>query len=455
MSVTKGLNHSFGVLQNLYQALKLSGGSVLVYLIVLILIFGILGVTMVSLFTTATTSTATPNCARRCLYMLESGVRYAFSELRHNEFDEDTINDLNNSTTTKYNVTDAGSFSVNVFSPWFVSQSPSEQKSNPYRLNIPRGRLPLDFIVPANSNVWVVNFEYLEDTDYTGSRSPVTAYTRDNDKRAIFNLSGDFNVLPYDRVCLGVQPDNTQGPLAAGADLYVERIAKDFFPRFNGAININRFDYSYERLVDEPGNNRVKLENLTAFRFTNLPGTFPLTVTKTTSGSYSGDFIVLSPRNHMVIPTGTSSLCSPPVSCGDDYDDGMNIFIHKFDPIPPRPDIDADEFTSNLRENETSSSFISVDTDADTLNIGGGVTPSGGVNPGVDAEFGAGWYEGSKTIGGNNTICQSGKCLFGRGVRVFFVLKFIERTGGQQGDGFTFTLMNAEGREYPNIFKRC
>ncbi len=82
-------------------------GSVLVYLIVVILIFGILGVTMVSLFTTASTSSATPNDARRAYNLAESGTRYAFSELRENEFEEDTIIALNSTT---YNVTDAGSF---------------------------------------------------------------------------------------------------------------------------------------------------------------------------------------------------------------------------------------------------------------------------------------------------------------------------------------------------------
>ncbi len=101
-------------------------------------------------------------------------------------------------------------------------------------------------------------------------------------------------------------PTITQGLLAPGADLYVERVAKDFFPRFNGAININRVDYSYDRLIDEPANNRVKLQNLTAYRFPNTINAFPLTVAKTGGSTPTGDFIVLSPRNHMVIPTGTS-----------------------------------------------------------------------------------------------------------------------------------------------------
>jgi hypothetical protein len=138
----------------------------------------------------------------------------------------------------------------------------------------------------------------------------------------------------------------------------------------------------------------------------------------------------------MVIPTGTSGS----VPYGGDYEVGMNIYDTS-NP-PPRPDIDADEFTSNLTENETSSGFISVDTAADTLNIGGGVTA------GANAEFGAGWYNADKSIGGTNNRCEAGACEFGRGIRVFFILKFI---GGEQGDGFTFTLMNAESNDVDSV----
>ena len=383
---------------------------------------------MVSLFTTASTSSATPNDARRAFNLAESGTRYAFSELRDNDFDAATFNALNSTT---YNVTDAGSFSLRAFSLWF--ESPSNQTNGPYTLNIPKGMLPLDFDVPDNSNVWIINFEYLEaDTDNLGARSPVTTYTRIDDTTARFNIAGGFYVSTGERVSLGVMPATSQGPLTEGADLYVERIAKDFFPRFMGTININRVTYSYDRLVDEPASNRVKLEHLTASRFNNTISAFPLTVTKTTGGNYTGDFIVLSPGNYMVIPTGTSGS----VSYGGDYDFGMNIYDTS-NPSP-RPDIDADEFTSNLTENETSSGFISVDTAADTLNIGGGVTP------GTNAEFGAGWYNADKSIGGNNDICQAGACEFRRGIRVFFVLKFLN---GEQGDGFTFTLMNAESND--------
>ena len=398
-------------------------GSVLVYLIVVILIFGVLGATMVSLFSTATTSSATPNDARRACFMAESGTRYAHGELKNDDFAEVTINALNSTT---YNVADAGSFSIRAFSLWF--ESPSTKSSNPYTLNVSKGMMPQDFLVPSTSNVWLINFEYLVNTDFTGARSPISAYTRADGTTAIISLSGDFNVSPNERVCLGVMPASTQGPLTAGADIYVERIAKDFFPRFHGAININRFDYSYERLVDEPANNRVKLENLTASQFNNPAGEFPLTVTRATDSPYTGDFVVLSPMNYIVVPTGFSVS----TTCGVNYDSGINIYDTTIT-TPPVPPINPEEFTDNISEIETSLNVIRPIPDDDTLDIGGSTSP------GSDADFGAGWYSGNRSIGGDPNVCNTGACLFGLGIRVFFTFNY-----SGDGDGFTFTIINAD-----------
>ncbi len=397
-------------------------GSVLVYLIVVILIFGVLGATMVSLFSTATTSSATPNDARRACFMAESGTRYAFSELKNADFAEVTVNDLNSTT---YNVANAGSFSIRAFSLWF--ESPSTQSGSPYTLNVPKGMMPLDFVVPANSNVWLINFEYLVDTDFTGARSPISAYTRVNDTSATVNLSGDFNVSPNERIGLGVMPATTQSSLNVGGDLYVERIAKDFFPRFNGAININGFDFSYERLVDEPANNRVKLESLTASQFDNPAGEFPLTVTRTADSPYTGDFIVLSPMNYIVVPSGLSQSAS----CGNEYQTGMNIFNPS--KLNIKPDITPDEFSDNISEVETSLNVITPIPDDDKLDVGGSTSP------GPDADFGAGWYSGNRSIGGDPNVCNTGACLFGLGIRVFFTFNY-----SGDGDGFIFTIVNAD-----------
>ena len=415
-------------------------GSVLVYLVVVILIFGILGVTMVSLFTTASTSSATPNGSRRACFMAEAATRYAFSELRDSDFDEATINDLNSTT---YNLTEAGSFSIRAFALWFKSPYPYDQTANTYTLITPKGRLPLDFDIPVNGidgNVWAVNFEYLEDTDATGSRAPVSAYTRVNDTTLTIDVSGDFIIEGNKRVSFGVMPAFTQGPLATGADLYVERVAREFFPRFNGAVKINRFDYSYERLVDEPANNRVKLKYLTASRLDNTEDPFPLTVDRkfNNGGNFSGDFIVLSNMNYAVIPTGLSELAS----CGNEYKSGMNLFNPSENNIlnNASEDISDEEFTDNISQVETNSNVITPIPDDDTLDIGGSHSPDSNV------DFGAGWYSGNQSIGGDTDVCNTGSCLFGRGIRVFFTFNY---TG--DGDGFTFTMMNADATDGNDI----
>ena len=94
-------------------------GNVLIYVVVLMLIFGVLGVVMVSLFTSTTSSTVTRNDSRRARLMAESGMRYAFSEMREADFDLDhMINTLN---TITYQVSGRESFKINVFSPWMDS----------------------------------------------------------------------------------------------------------------------------------------------------------------------------------------------------------------------------------------------------------------------------------------------------------------------------------------------
>jgi hypothetical protein len=109
----------------------------------------------------------------------------------------------------------------------------------------------------------------------------------------------------------------------------------------------------------------------------------------------------------------------------------MNIF-NPAEIIAP-PDITPDEFTDNISEVETSLNVITPSPDDDTLDIGGSNSP------GPNADFGTGWYSGNRSIGGDPNVCNTGACLFGLGIRVFFTLNY---TG--DGDGFTFTLVNAD-----------
>ena len=398
-----------------------TAGNVLIYVVVLMLIFGTLSVAMVSLFTSSTASTATRNDTRRSRYLSEAGVRYAIGELRQADFEEDIIIDPLNTLT--YTVSGAGSFDINIFSPWFDSNASVDSPAN-ISLSVPLGELPDDFIAPNGAGVWVVNYDYITGTgpDITTMRDRVASYTKDDDTNLTIGLTSDFVANQDERVCLAVEPSQAQAGLNEGDDLFVVRDARLFFPAFNGAININRVDYAYERLVDDEANNRVILENITASQFPNVLPAFPLNVEGDVGGTYSGDFVILSPRNYMVMAEGTSD----EVSYGNSYLQGMSAYDHSLiQPGSREPDITAEDLVSNLSEQETDTRFFETNLVDYELEIGGGTTN----------EFGSAFFDASMNIGGERDYCQQGACLFNLGVRVFFLMDF-----NQQGEGITFTL---------------
>ncbi|NNL76879.1 MAG: hypothetical protein HKO68_11135, partial [Desulfobacterales bacterium] len=274
-------------------------GNVLVYLIVVVLIFGVLGVTIVSLFTTATSSSATPNDARRAYYMAESGIRFALSEIRNNNFNDSFVQSLNN--TASYSLTEGGSFSINVFSPWFEYSSTA---GNTLTVDVPNaGEIPDNFTIP---NITLVHWN-----NFSGSPPPLDSWepitgssaTAGNTSLTITVTNpADFSVSTDDIVCLAVQPTDADVLLQAGEDIYVDLDARDVFPPTNGAIRIitsdnQRGDYYYTQRIDEPSNNRVQLTNLAA-----LPGGTFTDIT----GFSNDDWVVLSRQNYRLYATGRS-----------------------------------------------------------------------------------------------------------------------------------------------------
>jgi hypothetical protein len=139
------------------SALTARNGNTLLYIVVVMVIFGFLGVTMVTLFTTSTVSSGTPNDARRALYLAESGVRYAVGELRNTGFNPGTINRFNAPTT--FSVSGAGTFTVDVFGPWFDSTATDSVSGGTFQLTVPEGRLFANFTIPAEA--LIVNANYV------------------------------------------------------------------------------------------------------------------------------------------------------------------------------------------------------------------------------------------------------------------------------------------------------
>ena len=241
-----------------------TAGNVLIYVVVLMLIFGTLGVAMVSLFSSSMASTSTSNDTRRARYLSEAGVRYAIGEMRNEDFDEDYIIDPLNTLT--YTVDDAGTFEPNAFGPWFDSDA-SVDSPDVIGISPRLGEIPPDFNTdPTNplTGVWVVNYDFITGTnpDITTTRDEVISYSRNGTSLDV-DITADFVADAGERIVLAVEPTADQ-TITEGGDLSVARDARFFFPPFNGAININRVDYAYARLVDDEAGNRVILENVTA-----------------------------------------------------------------------------------------------------------------------------------------------------------------------------------------------
>jgi hypothetical protein len=185
-------------------------------------------------------------------------------------------------------------------------------------------------------------------------RDEAYSYAISGTSLAVDIAGSSFLAEAGERVVLAVEPIGPDQDIAEGEDLYVARDARLFFPAFNGAININRVDYAYERLVDEEANGWVKLENVTASQFPNTLPAFPSPIlSRGTGGSpYDGDFVILSPRNYMVMAEGKSD----GVTYGNSYLQGMNAYDRSLiRPGSRKPDITADDLTSNLSEQETES----------------------------------------------------------------------------------------------------
>ena len=394
-------------------------GNVLIYVVVLMLIFGVLGVVMVSLFTSSIASTVTRNDSRRARYMAESGMRYAFSEIRKADFDLNFMIDPLNTTTYKIGGTE--SFTINVFSPWFnANGNTANPGAGQLPLLVPIGTVPVGYTIPIPpDNIYAINFEFVGLNPTEGGRAVITGYSiparPPPPDTLTLNLSDNFYASPDERIAFTVQPLTDQ-TVQDGQTLDLPLQARYFFPKYGGAISIKRYDYFYEERKEEPEGapTKVVLTNLSKRPDSvwNLPV------------KAADDWVILSPRNYLVVPTGTSD----GTSYGGDYLFGKGIYDGSLiRPGSTPPDITAEDLISNLSEQETDTRFFEGDAVDYELDIGGGLTN----------EFGSAFFDADMSIGGDQDYCVQGACLFALGVRLFFLLDF-----NQQGDGITLTLLS-------------
>ncbi len=426
MGVLSKTSNLFSVKDRCQPADPDQSGSVLIYIVVVMLIFGFLGAGMVSLFTSSTMmSSGIPNHARDAEYLAEAGMRYAISELRNNGYTKGTISTLNSTT---YTLDDAGSFTLNVLGKWFTIDQATHPAgynntiSGTISLDVPQGTFPSDqisasdFDIPG-SNIHLVNLEsYRDSIIYTGDptlyTAPVTGVTYSSIN---IDLSDSFQAYQDEPVCIAVTSATSQTP-AAGGNLNLPDEAASFFPEKYGSFYVtNTVDekklYYYEEMQTQPS---VKLTGLSE----------GLTVN-------ASDYIILSPRNHMIVAAGSSGSST---SGGGNYyaaNYRQNIDTPQEAP-PPASDLPEDLDTDTILDGmgtvgASDSGAVDVDTDTDEITLGGGLS----------SEFGSVFFGGDVSIGGASGVCSGGKCQFNEGFRAFFMLDY-----NGSGDGFTFAVIN-------------
>ena len=334
---------------------------------------------MVSLFTTATTSSATPNDTRRAYNMAESGVRYAFSELLNSDSTTTIIQTIAADGKT-FTVDQAGSYTLDFFSPWFNQSSKVE---NQITLDVD----PRTEIIPPDlsllPNTLIVNLNFNPNSPVTGESALISGIANQNATTLVLNLDlgDDFEArIDEEEICFAVQPSNDPPypkTLNQGGSIYVSLAAQNIFPKRNGIVNIanaalgnERFNYFYTKRIDEPANNRVKLINL---KRPPSSGGFPLEIATST-------YIILPPMNIFVLSQGQSGNAV----YGGEMDFAVNFAWNAyhyarfdewspFDPeVSKPPDISEGKITDDSSELETDSTIIDIDTVTDSLDIGGG-----------------------------------------------------------------------------------
>jgi outer membrane protein assembly factor BamB len=389
-------------------------GNILVYIVMVMVIFAALGVTMLSLFSTSTSSSAVANSDRRAFNLYESGYRYALSELTRTSFSSSTVTTLN---TTTYSLPLNGQFLLNVFGPWFDRTAPAPVLSagDPLNLRVPRGKLPSGFAIPAVApHVSVVNLEYTGGSiSASGSSAEVTGYNYTDPTHFSLTVGDDFVANLPERIRLAVHPDQDQ-TVSDGGNLTVALQAQGIFPKFNGAIEVNRRLLFYRERVDDSINVNLTHLKAKSGSFTSFPVA-------------AADYVILSQANYYIVPEGRSA--------GVSYGGSMNYAVCAYDVTPPEnelpPDYKAGEQKSLQEEfskNESIPGFVEFDETNKKVKF---ERTSG-------TPFASVLFKDTRSIGGQTGFCQDGRCLFGDGIRAFFVMTF---TG--PGDGFTFSLLNA------------
>jgi outer membrane protein assembly factor BamB len=400
-------------------------GNILIYVLMTMVIFAVIGVTMVSLFSTSVSSSATANETRRAFYLAESGIRYAFGELRQNGFSKANINNLN---TTNFKMPPSGGFDIRVFGAWFKSPTNQSVAGGALNVELEKGKIPTGFF-PRLTSVVPDLYLVLASLDPRATTpkpnanevAKVNSFTPGSDTAFQFDLADGLIVGREKRICMAVRPsaDRTFTPAGdANAYLDLTQSASNIFPKSDGAFLFDSRVYFYKSAKEETGHFRLSY-------ITPGPNVSP---TNTVTVAAASDYILLAPNNFFVTSKGTTP---GNVDFGGDMDHAAALASHSAADLS-EPDLAV--AVGDVVQIESGSSFMGegTDTQGDYLQIGS------------TAGMGAVWYNQNLYLGGSTNYCTSSPdsygrrgCFFESGMRAFFTLEY-----SGTGDGLIFALIN-------------
>jgi outer membrane protein assembly factor BamB len=431
-------------------------GNILVYVVMIMVIFAVLGVAMVSIFSTSISSSATRNDTRRAAYLMESGIRFAQSELRASDFSKSRIAALNANSSCDENLlhfklSPTEKFCINIFSPWFEPLSAIDigaGNNSTEVVEFPEGALSPGFLcallavqpecqpLPLLPPLTIVNDDYIDLLNPTKPNPPASARGTITNRLGVANPShlqleisddgtnGGFVANKNDTLCFAVNPSSDQDVSVPGGTLSLQPEAARIFPAVGGVFEINRHNYYYVQAIDRT--THVELTGITA-----VSGEVP----NTTINARTTDYVILSPRNRFIVSEGKSG----EVAFGKNMDFAAGVADTSIVGTSRKPDIEFEEeetLSDKLSQIESDSAFAGVD------DVNRRVTfqrTSG-------TPFAAVWFNDTRAIGGQREFCLNGRCLFGDGIRAFFIMTF-----AGPGDGFTFSLLNAVNNSITSV----
>lgn len=424
-----------------------SGMSMLFY-IALISMIGILAASMLTMFDTASRVAATVNHHKLAYYMAESGLRYGMSQLKNTTGSIDQkLGNING--IPLYTVEGDKEFELSVSTMGaFESDSGDKVTGNsnftvrqPGSAPFPEG---LEF--PDSGLTLIASYD-ISSNPSALDETAVEGITFNSDRTLGYILCSDALDPPDSGILYFLAADVTSNVTlnAEGGSVTTGPVANDdqLFPPSNGIISVtgkkkNKPDKNSDMNIDLKYS--TKTCTASSCTFSNLQKVDGSAWDTSTDSIVvnNDDYVVLNSLNHLNAYLSAKGYSG---TGGDkaEMEIVTNVFVEE-DSRTKKDSITHSDPT-NIVESDPSKNPITLTGD-----------------PGLDlgAEeynaFGAAWYSGTKE--GVGLYCVDGVCDLGKGVRVFFTIKFKKLYGtwfGSDADGFVFGLINGTENNYYDI----